>query len=89
MIRDRIVVGIKKITVKERLLREPELTLESAISICRADEESKKGLSIMAEEAEAVSCGEEDKEVLEITRYSKESWDINLPLQQMRKHSWK
>lgn len=47
MLRDRLVVGIRKAVVKERLLREPELTLESAISICRADEESQKSLTLM------------------------------------------
>ena len=47
MIRDRIVVGIKGPEVKDRLLREPELTLEKAISICRADKGSKKGLHLI------------------------------------------
>ena len=47
MIRDRIVVGIKRPEVKDRLLREPELTLEKAMTICRADEESRKGLTLM------------------------------------------
>ena len=55
MIRDRIVVGIRKMTVKERLLREPELTLETAISFCRADEESERGLTLMGEDTAAVS----------------------------------
>ena len=47
MIRDRIVVGISRTEVKDRLLREPDLTLDSAITICRADEESRKGLDIL------------------------------------------
>ena len=51
MIRDRIVVGIVRTEVKDRLLREPTLTLDSAISICRADEESRKGLDLMKKEA--------------------------------------
>ena len=47
MIRDRLVVGISNKVVKERMLREPELTLHQAVTICRADEESQKGLNIM------------------------------------------
>jgi len=61
MVRDRIAMGIKKMVVKERLLREPDLTLESAISICRADEESRKGLSIMPRGAEAVNVVKKKK----------------------------
>ena len=51
MTRDRIVVGILRTEVKDRLLREPTLTLDGAISICRADEESRKGLDLMKKEA--------------------------------------
>lgn len=54
MIRDRIVVGIQNQIVKERLLREPDLTLDQAITICRADEQSKKGISLMTAESETV-----------------------------------
>ena len=42
IIRDRVVVGIYRTEVKDRLLREATLTLEGAMSICRADEESRK-----------------------------------------------
>ena len=42
LIRDRIVAGVKEKKVQERLLREPELTLEKAIDICRAADETKK-----------------------------------------------
>ena len=50
MIRDRLVCGIKKPIVKERLLREAELNLSQAVTICRADEESNKGLTMMKQE---------------------------------------
>ena len=50
LIRDRLVCGIQKQIVKERLLREPKLTLDLAISICRAEEESQKSLSLMRQE---------------------------------------
>ena len=40
LIRDRLVYGINSERVKERLLREEELTLLKALKICRADEQS-------------------------------------------------
>ena len=40
--RDRIVAGVRDTRVQERLLREPDLTLDKAMSICRAAEETKK-----------------------------------------------
>ena len=42
LIRDQIVAGAKDKRVPERLLREPDLTLDKAITIFRAAEESKK-----------------------------------------------
>ena len=41
LIRDRIVCGIRNDTVRARLLRERELTLQSAIDICMAAEVSE------------------------------------------------
>ncbi|MCG7876437.1 MAG: RNase H-like domain-containing protein [Candidatus Thiodiazotropha endolucinida] len=52
LIRDRIVCGTNSEKVKERLLREDKLTLEKAISICRADEESKRQIQKMNEDQE-------------------------------------
>lgn len=40
MLRDRIVCGVNSEKVKERLLRDNKLTLESALSVCRASKES-------------------------------------------------
>ena len=45
LIRDRIVAGIKDAKVRERLLRETDLSLDKAISICRASEATKKHAS--------------------------------------------
>ena len=42
LIRDRIVAGIQDANVRERLLRETDLSLDKAISICRASEATKK-----------------------------------------------
>ena len=38
LIRDRIVCGIRCDKTRSRLLREPDLTLQRAIDICRANE---------------------------------------------------
>ena len=39
MVRDRIVVGIYSTTMKERLLRESDLTFKTALDLCRAAEQ--------------------------------------------------
>ena len=45
LIRDRIVCGVKHLKLQERLLREPELTLDRAILLCKADEDTRKQTS--------------------------------------------
>ncbi|CAC5409350.1 unnamed protein product [Mytilus coruscus] len=50
LIRDRIVCGTNSTRVKERLLREDGLTLDKAVGICRADEESRKQMKTLNEE---------------------------------------
>lgn len=47
LIRDRIVFGCVDARVKERLLREDNLTLKSALDICRAAEVSKAQMKVM------------------------------------------
>ena len=42
LIRDRIVCGLSNMKLQERLLREPELTLDRAIHLCKADEDIRK-----------------------------------------------
>ena len=42
LIHDRIICGIQNQTIKERLLREADLTLKKAIDICRAAEVSRE-----------------------------------------------
>ena len=49
LIRDRIVCGTISERVKDRLLREDKLTLDKAISVCRADEESMRQIQKMNE----------------------------------------
>ena len=50
MIKDRIVCGISSERVKERLLRETNLTLEKAVSISQVDEESRKQVKTLKDE---------------------------------------
>lgn len=50
LIRDRIVCGTNSSRVKERLLREDGLTLDKAVGICRADEESRKQMKTLNDE---------------------------------------
>lgn len=47
LIRDQIVVGIKDIKLRERLLREADLTLEKAMKLCRITEQSKEQSKIL------------------------------------------
>ena len=49
LIRDRIVCGTISERVKESLLREDKLTLGKAISVYRADEESKRQIQKLNE----------------------------------------
>ena len=42
LIRDQIVVGINDPKLRERLLRETDLTLEKAFKLCRITEQSKE-----------------------------------------------
>ena len=49
LIRDRIVCGTHSEDVRQRLLRADDLTLERAISICRADAESKQSAQYISE----------------------------------------
>ena len=50
-LRDRIVFGVADTRVKERLLRESDLTLTKALDICHAAEASKVQLKTMSGEA--------------------------------------
>ena len=42
LIRDRIVCGINSLKLQERLLRESDLTLDKAILLCKAEEDTQK-----------------------------------------------
>ena len=47
LIRSRVVYGITSECVKERLLREQDLTLEKALELCRMNEQSKEQMKVL------------------------------------------
>ena len=55
MLRDRIVVGIADSFLRERLLRESDLTLEKATQLCRASELSKEQSKTIEQPSASVS----------------------------------
>ena len=52
LIRDRIECGIRDDSVRRRLLREADLTLEKAIDVCRANEITSSQVKMLNEEVE-------------------------------------
>ena len=55
LIRDRLVVGIQDAKLKEKLLRDPKLTLERAIEVCKISEAAQAQMKVLTR---AVSHGE-------------------------------
>ena len=51
MIRDKIVFSVNDERVKERLLRESDLSLSKAVDVCRAAETTRAQLKAMTSEA--------------------------------------
>ena len=49
LIRGRVVYGITSERVKERLLREQDLTLDKALELCRINEQSKEQMKVLHE----------------------------------------
>ncbi|XP_069109676.1 uncharacterized protein [Argopecten irradians] len=49
LIRDRIICGIRNVHLRERLLREKDLTLEKCVEFCRASEASSMQLKELGE----------------------------------------
>ena len=54
MIRDKLVFGICDARVKERMLRESDLTLQKALDIVRAAESTKEKMKKMSREATSI-----------------------------------
>ena len=56
LIRDRVVLGCLDSRVQERLLREPALTLQKALDICRAAETSKEQMKSLTGNSSTATC---------------------------------
>jgi len=56
LIRDRIVLGCQDASVQERLLREPDLTLQKAMDMCRSSEATKERLKQIQPASAAVAA---------------------------------
>ena len=55
LIRDRILCGVNSDDVKQQLLRVQDLTLDKALTICRAYEQSKKHIQYLSEEMDMMN----------------------------------
>ena len=55
LIRDKIVCGVNSDDVKQQLLRVQDLTLDKALTICRAYEQSKKHIQYLSEEMDMMN----------------------------------
>ncbi len=58
LIRDRIVLGCSDVRLQERLLREPNLTLITAMNICRAAESTREQMKCLRGDDIAVAVNE-------------------------------
>ena len=68
LVRDRIVCGITSDTVRERLLRESDLTLAKCIDFCRAAEISKEQVKEIRDTGDGAGNGEKAVHVLKAGR---------------------
>ena len=68
MIRDQIVFGVEDKKLRERLLRETELTLDGAIKICHASELSQMHVKTFSETASYGTAIVSDNSVCAISR---------------------
>ena len=55
LIRDRLILGIQNNRLRERLLREEDLSLEKAVQLCKAAECAERQVSVMQDSAAAAS----------------------------------
>jgi hypothetical protein len=61
LIRDRVVYGIKSERVRERLLRERELTLDKALEVCQINEQSEEQLKVLNDVQSVKAIGKHNK----------------------------
>ena len=77
LIRDRIVVGIRDNSLRQRLLRDPKLTLQSCINTCRTSESS------------SLKVKEMNREELHAVRVTQPSSSRNKPQQSWKQNEQK
>ncbi|KAJ3647665.1 hypothetical protein Zmor_019530 [Zophobas morio] len=68
LIKDRLVLGIKENSVKDRLLRTKNLELVKAIEICKAAEITRRQLQVISEGTSRMSENETEDEIMRVRR---------------------
>ena len=61
LICDRLVIGVKDSSLKERLLREQNLTLDKALKLCKASETASEQLKSVSKKVEEVNLVSKSK----------------------------
>ena len=81
LIRDKIVFGVRDSRVKERMLRETDLTLEKAVEICRAAESTKSQMREMCQQSQ----GTEQACISEVKKRADNSHNESRPRNDIQK----
>ncbi|XP_061876955.1 uncharacterized protein K02A2.6-like [Entelurus aequoreus] len=82
MIRDQIVFGVEDKKVRERLLREMELTLAGAIKICQASELSQKHVRTFSEMSAVASAQSDNAAAVGAVSYQRRQRTQTRPARQ-------
>ena len=61
LIRDRLVVGIRDVKLKEKLLRDPTLNLDRAVGVCKANEAAQAQMKVLTGAEKAVNVVKKGK----------------------------
>ena len=69
LIRDRIVVGINSTQLKEKMLQDKDLSLESAISRCKSAEMTQRQMQVIQEKGSA--CGGKETEPVNVIKHGR------------------
>lgn len=78
LIRDRIIIGIRDISLQEKLLQESDLKLEQATELCRAHEASKQQARVLQDaSASVVGCKGPEVIVIHKKRQADTSENVN------------
>ena len=69
LIRDRIVVGINSTQLKEKMLQDKDLSLDSAISRCKSAEMTQRQMQVIQEKGSA--CGGKETEPVNVIKHGR------------------